>query len=141
MEIYMTFRHMEPTTGIRVYIEKKAALLTKYIRKAERMNVVFSLERYVHCVDITLYEKKHVFRAEGMTTDMYASIDQVMHNLEEQLKRYRERIKHHKNYFKSPEGRLNEAHDMFDRRLQRERQTKRAWKSKNRGRSKMKKAA
>lgn len=132
MDIHLTFRHMEPTEGLKTYTEQKAEKLLKYLLKPTKLNVVFSLIRFVHHVDLTLFEKQHIFKAKGVTNDMYASLDQAMHNLEEQLKRYKDRIKGHKNFFKTEEGKLREAADLFDQRLSRERISNRVWKKRSR---------
>lgn len=114
MDIHLTFRHLEATDGLKAYTEEKAQKLLKYLLKPLKMNVIFSTERFVHKVDITLFEKNHIFKAGGETNDMYASIDQAIHNLEQQLRRYKEKIKNHKNYFKTPESFLDEAHSLHD---------------------------
>ncbi len=114
MDIHLTFRHLEATDGLKAYIEEKADKLLKYLLKPSKMNVTFSMERFVHKVDITLFEKNHTFKAQGSTNDMYASIDEAIHNLEQQLRRYKEKIKGHKNYFKTPEALLEEAHSLHD---------------------------
>ena len=98
MNIYMTFRHMEPTDAVRQYFQEKAEKLNKYMMKGERMNVIFSLEPHQkHRVDVTLFQKKHLFKSEETTTSMYASIDQVIHHLEQQLKKFKDKVKSHKN--------------------------------------------
>lgn len=114
MDIHLTFRHLEATDGLKAYIEQKAEKLLKYLVKPLKMNVVFSMERFVHKVDITLFEKNHIFKAQGATNDMYASMDEAIHNIEQQLRRYKEKIKNHKNYFKTPEALLEEAHSLHD---------------------------
>ena len=114
MDIHLTFRHLEATDGLKAYTEEKAEKLLKYLLKPSKMNVVFSMERFVHKVDITLFEKNHTFKAEGETNDMYASVDQAIHNMEQQLRRYKEKIKNHKNHFKTPEALLEEANSLHD---------------------------
>ena len=89
MDIHLTFRHLEATEGLKAYIEEKADKLLKYLFRPSKMNVTFSMERFMHKVDITLFEKNHIFKAQGSTSDMYASIDEDIHNLEQQLRRYK----------------------------------------------------
>ena len=140
MDTHFIFRHLEPTEGLKTYIQQKADKLNKYLMKPSKMNIVVSMERFIHRVDLTLFEKDHIFKAQGSTNDMYASIDQAMNGLEEQLKRYKEKKKSHKNYFKSDECRLIEAATLFDERLSKERTSNRVWKT-NRKLLKIKKAA
>jgi putative sigma-54 modulation protein len=95
MDVFITVRHLEGTEGIRQYTEQKAEKLKKYLLEPANLHVTFSLERYRHRVDIVLSEKRHLLKAQGITNNMYASIDAAMHNLEEQLKKYKEKIKGH----------------------------------------------
>ncbi len=140
MDTHFIFRHLKITDALKTYIQEKADKLNKYLMKPSRMNIIVSMERFIHRVDLTLFEKDHIFKAHGSTNDMYASIDQAMHGLEQQLKRYKEKKKFHKNYFKSDECRLIEAANIFDQRLSKERTSNRAWKT-NRKFLKTKKAA
>ena len=131
MDLHLTFRHIEPTEGIKQYAEKKVEKLNKYLLKPSGIKLVFSTERFIHHVTLTLFENKHLFKSEGLTNDMYASIDQAIHNMEEQLKKYKEKIKDHKDFLKTDESKLMNAINLFDLRLIKGRQHKRAWKKKN----------
>lgn len=95
MDVFIAFRHLEGTEGIKQYTQEKAEKLVKYLLEPSKMHVTFSLEKYRHRVDITLFEKQQMFKAQGITNDMYASIDAALHNLEEQLKKHKEKIKRH----------------------------------------------
>ena len=114
MEIHLTFRHLEATDGLKPYTEETAEKLKKYLIDPVKLNIVFSVDRFVHKVDTVLFEKNKIFKAQGTTNDMYSSIDQAMHNLEQQLKRHKEKMKNHKNYFKTPEALLEEANSIQD---------------------------
>lgn len=132
MDTHVTFRHVEPTEAIKRYVEDKAQKLEKYLLQgSSRLNIIFSMDRFMHRVDLTLFEKQHVFKAEGATNDMYASVDLAMHELEQQLRKFKEKVKKHKNVFTTDEAKLSEAADVFDQRLTRVRQKHRSWKPKN----------
>lgn len=114
MEYEYIFRHMEPTEAIKSYAEGKCEKLTKYMIKPVRLKITFSTVRFEQHVDMTLFESHHVFEAHGLTHDMYASIDQAVHGLEEQLRRYKEKVTEHKIYEVSREGRLRGAQNLED---------------------------
>ncbi|MBI4041422.1 MAG: ribosome-associated translation inhibitor RaiA [Deltaproteobacteria bacterium] len=114
METEFIFRHMDATEGLKAHTQQKIEKLQKHMMRPTHMKVIFSMERFMHRVDITFHEEHEVFHALGETNDMYASIDQAMHSLEEQLRRYRDRMKDHKNYPRSKEGKLRGAGDLHD---------------------------
>lgn len=106
MDLHLIFRHMEGTDGLKTYTGEKVEKLKKYLVKPSKMNIIFSLERFIHKVDITLFEKDHIFKSQGASNDMYASIDEAIHNLEEQLRRHKEKLKNHKNFKLTNESKL-----------------------------------
>jgi len=114
MKLELIFRHLDATDGLRKHTEDKVEKLKKYLIKPTHMKIIFDMDRHLHTVNITLLEKGKTFHAEGKTTDMYASVDQAMHGLHEQLRRYKEKTKGHKNYERSKEGRLRGAQSMYD---------------------------
>lgn len=114
MDLHLIFRHLEATDGLKTYTEEKIEKLNKYLMNPSKMNVIFSLERFLHKVDITLFEKNHIFKSQGSSNDMYASIDEAIHNLEEQLRRHKEKLKNHKDFKQSAESKLFAEEDTLE---------------------------
>ena len=72
MQVFLSFRHMESTDGLKAHARGKAEKMEKYLLQpiAATMHITFSMERYVHRVDVTVQENKHVFKAQATTSDM-----------------------------------------------------------------------
>ena len=51
--------------------------------------------QHLHHADITIHSGSWVLRGREKSEDMYASIDLAMDKIERQLRRYKERLKHH----------------------------------------------
>ncbi len=95
MQLNVTFRHMDSSDFLREYAREKVERVNKYLDHAGEASVVFSLERHLHHVDITITAGRFVLRGHEKSPDMYASIDLAMDKIQRQLTRFKERIKHH----------------------------------------------
>jgi putative sigma-54 modulation protein len=95
MQLNVTFRHMDSSDFLRDYAKEKVERVNKYLDRAGDAHVVFSVERHLHQADITITSGRFVLRGHEKSEDMYASIDLAMDKIERQLRRYKERLKHH----------------------------------------------
>ena len=95
MQMNITFRHFEPIDSLKNYAQDKVERANKYLDRAGEAHVVLSLERHLHHADITITSGAFVLRGREKSEDMYASIDLAMDKIERQLRRYKERLKHH----------------------------------------------
>lgn len=95
MQMNITFRHIDPIDSLKNYASEKVDRAHKYLDTAAEAHVVLSLERHLHHADITITSGRYVLRGREKSEDMYASIDLAMDKIERQLRRYKERLKHH----------------------------------------------
>jgi putative sigma-54 modulation protein len=95
MQLNITFRHFDPIDSLKNYAKEKVERAEKYLERAGEAHVVLSLERHLHHADITIHSGAFVLRGREKSEDMYASIDLAMDKIERQLRRYKERLKHH----------------------------------------------
>lgn len=95
MQLNITFRHFDPIDSLKNYAREKVDRAHKYLESAGEAHVVLSLERHLHHADITITSGAFVLRGREKSEDMYASIDLAMDKIERQLRRYKERLKHH----------------------------------------------
>ncbi len=96
MEISVTFRHMEPTTELRSYVEEKVHKVKKYFDSPVEAQIVLKVEKFRHIADMTLSVDGNKVKAVDESGDMYSSIDQVMDKIEEQLRRMLSRKREYK---------------------------------------------
>lgn len=98
MQFSVTFRHMEPTEALKEYAREKVDRIKKYFPDPIMAHVVFSTERgYQHHADVNIQlHNGLVIKGTEVTEDMYSSIDLVMAKIERQVRRYKEKIRHHK---------------------------------------------
>ena len=99
MQLSTTFRHMDASQAVREYAEEKLEKVRKYFHKEPiAAHAVFSVERgFHHVADINItLPNGLVVNAKETTEDMYSSIDLVMAKIERQVRRHKDKIRHHK---------------------------------------------
>jgi|SRR5688572_5425629 len=97
MKVSVTFRHMKPSDPIREYAEDRIDKITKIIDRGGEAQVVLSVEKHLHVAHIELLTEGALrIRSIEKTEDMYGSIDAAVDKIVRQVKRYREKIKSHR---------------------------------------------
>jgi putative sigma-54 modulation protein len=92
MRISVRGKNIEATPALIDYAEKKLGKLDKHFDKATDVQVVLSVIRDEHIVEVTMNLNGLILRGEESTGDMYASIDMVVDKLERQVKKYKTRM-------------------------------------------------
>ncbi|HHY98068.1 MAG TPA: ribosome-associated translation inhibitor RaiA [Firmicutes bacterium] len=114
MEIIFKGKNLELTPALKGYAEKKVGKIQKFFEKAiVGANVVFSVEKGLHTVDITVQVDGLLLKGEETTGDMYASIDGAVDSIERQIRKYKTRINRKLRQLgtKLVESALNEANE------------------------------
>lgn len=86
MRINFTFRNLEPSEGIKNYASEKIGKVQRYMQQPLDAEVTFSVERHLHCADVTVYGDGQRFAGHEESDDMYASIDKVMGKVDRQVR-------------------------------------------------------
>jgi putative sigma-54 modulation protein len=85
--------NLEVTDALRDYTRKKLGRLEKYFDGPEaQANVVLSVIKDEHRVEVTIPYPGLLVRAEESSDDMYASVDLVVEKLERQIRKYKTRV-------------------------------------------------
>jgi putative sigma-54 modulation protein len=96
MHIDFKFHNLESSDAIKSYAADKLTKLQKYIPSALDAQVTFSLERRLHCIDVSLSADGEHHQGRAEETDMYASIDVVVDKIHRQLSRSKEQQRNHR---------------------------------------------
>jgi putative sigma-54 modulation protein len=97
MNISTTARQYDLAPALKDYAEGKVQNLKRYFDHIVNANLVFSLEKYRHKVEITLHVNGRDFISEDESDDMYVSVDRSIEKLERQLRRHKDKIKRRKS--------------------------------------------
>ena len=98
MEIKISARHGHLNEATQVFIRDKVQKLTHIFQRLTIIEVTVDLKDDVNKVVEFLVsaEHKHDFVARETHTDVLAAVDLVMAKLEQQLRRYKEKIQDHR---------------------------------------------
>ena len=96
MIINYTARHTNVTPDIKKYCEKRIKSLEKILGHSIDADVLLSVEKYRHKVDINLKTKKAAFKTVEETHDMTSSLVGAFDHLEKRVKKEREKLREKK---------------------------------------------
>lgn len=92
MQITVRGKNIQITDALRDYATKKVERLSKYFDRPVEAQVMLTVEKDRHTVEVTAMVDALILRGEESSPDMYASIDLVADKLEKQIDRYKTRI-------------------------------------------------
>jgi putative sigma-54 modulation protein len=96
MRVLITGRHIEITAALRRYIESRTKRLERYGMKLGDIQVVLSVEKYRHTAEVVFKLNGAVIQGKISTTEMYASIDQLLAKVSRQILKRKEKLINHK---------------------------------------------
>ncbi|MGI5838058.1 MAG: ribosome hibernation-promoting factor, HPF/YfiA family [bacterium] len=92
MHVSVRGKNIEVTNALRDYVEKKVGRLQKYLENLQEAQVMLSVVKGRHIIEVTMPLNGMLLRGEEESEDMYASVDQVIEKLEKQIEKYKTRI-------------------------------------------------
>ena len=97
MNVIVNGRHLEVTPALKTYAEEKVRKFERYLSDISEAVVTLSIEKkYRHKAEVLLRVNGYLIQAEGVTDEIYASIDEVSEKLERQVKKYKEKLVSHR---------------------------------------------
>lgn len=96
MNIIVTGRNLEITPALRDYAQKKIAKFERYLSNITEAVITLSIQKYQHKAEVLIKANGYMIQAEGITGEIYSSIDEVVEKLEKQIKKYKEKINSHR---------------------------------------------
>jgi putative sigma-54 modulation protein len=110
VQIKITARHGHLNDAAQDFIRDKAEKLTHYFDRLMMIEVLVDMKENECIVEFLVSaEHKHDFVATERSKDLLAAVDLVMHKLEQQIRKYKEKIQDHR---RTPStGQVNPARD------------------------------
>ena len=105
MDITVVARNAEIHPNFRAYVEEKVSKVTQFYPRAQRVDVELTHERNprqadtAERIELTVYGKGPIIRAEAESADRYAAVDIAAGKLFERLRRMRDRAKDHRRRY------------------------------------------
>ncbi len=97
MQIQISARHGDLSDATREKIAKKAEKLQRYFERLTSIDVTVDLSKADEpkIEVVASAEHKNDFVAQHQSKDMFGSLDMVISKLEQQIKKYKEKIQDH----------------------------------------------
>ena len=92
-EVSVTFRHIEPTTAIQQYAERKLGHISKFLKRATQAHLILEVDKYRQHGEVTVKSGRLSVVAEAETKDLYSVIDLLVDKVERQLKKTIDKVK------------------------------------------------
>ena len=92
MKIQINEKKVNLPESVHNYATKKVTKLDRYFRDDAEAFVAFSVEKNRNKVELTVHASSIFFRASESTSDMYASIDAAVSDIERQIRKNKTRL-------------------------------------------------
>lgn len=108
MDITVVGRNAEIHPNFRAYVEEKVSKVQQFYPRAQRIDVELTHEKNprqaetAERIELTVYGKGPIIRAEASSSDRYAAVDIASGKLYERLRRARDRAKDHRRRYNKP---------------------------------------
>lgn len=93
--IMVTGRHVHVTDAMKAYAVEKLSKLDRFADRIIDIAVTMDIQKLEHRVDIIMKYGHTLIKSHAVSSDMYASIDHAVHKMQNQLRRYKSRLKEH----------------------------------------------
>lgn len=87
MQIKISFRHIEPSDALKLYVEDKLSRVKKYLEEPVEAHVVLRGEKFRRIAEVSIDASGFRLNGTEETDDMYSSIDLLVDNLKAQAAR------------------------------------------------------
>lgn len=92
MKITVRGKGIQITNALKEHVEKRIGRLDKFFSADTSAQVMLTVEKSRHVVEVTIPLSGYIIRGEEETGDMYASIDLVVDKLEKQVEKYKTKL-------------------------------------------------
>lgn len=95
MHVMVTFRHIEPTSGLQRHAEKKIQRIRKFVREPIEAHVILSVIKHRHVAEVQVTAAHLNLTATEETDDLYSAIDLAIGKIDRQIEK---RVAKHKDH-------------------------------------------
>lgn len=95
VRVTVSGKNIQVTAALREHAESRASKLQRYFDDEKRpvnVDVVLATQKDRHKAEVTMQVGSLLVRGEGVSEDMYASIDQAIDRIGRQVRKYKTRI-------------------------------------------------
>ena len=95
MQLTLTGHHLDITPALRDYVNSKMDRIEHHFDHITNLHVILSVEKLRQKAEATVHASGANLFADAVHEDMYAAIDALSDKLDRQIKKHKEKLKHH----------------------------------------------
>ena len=92
-KVSVTFRHVEPTSALQDYAQRKLGHIAKFLKRPAEAHLILTVDKYRQCGEVTVKSGRLMVSAQEETKDLYSVIDLLAAKVERQVKKHLEKFK------------------------------------------------
>jgi putative sigma-54 modulation protein len=96
MQINISGHHLEITDAIKKHSEEKLAKIKHHFDQVININMILEVEKDAQIAEATIHISGADLFAKAESSDMYASIDQMVNKLDAQIRKHKEKLNDHR---------------------------------------------
>jgi putative sigma-54 modulation protein len=95
MQLNVTGHHVDVTTSMKGYVEKKLDRIVRHSDYIIDVHCILSVEKLRHKAEATVLLNGATVYADAVEMDMYAAIDALADKLDRRVKKHKEKLSDH----------------------------------------------
>lgn len=96
MNLNISGHHLDLTPALRSYVEEKLKRVERHFDHLIGADVILSMDtKLQHKAEATLHTRGANLHAESIEGDMYAAIDRLIDKLDQQTRKFKEKVRDH----------------------------------------------
>ena len=95
MQIAISGHQMEITKPLKKYVTDKLGRIQRHFDNVTNTTIVLHVEKTRHLAEATVSAKGAMLHANAEAEDMYAAIDTLIHRLDSQIRKHKEKSTDH----------------------------------------------
>lgn len=95
MQLSVTGHHVDVTTSMKVYVEKKLDRVVRHFDHVIDVHCILTVEKLEHKAEATVLVNGATIYADAIHGNMYAAIDSLADKLDRLVKKHKEKVSDH----------------------------------------------
>ncbi len=95
MQLSVTGHHVDVTTSMKVYVEKKFDRVVRHFDHVIDVHCILTVEKLEHKAEATVLVNGATIYADAIHGNMYAAIDSLADKLDRMVKKHKEKVSDH----------------------------------------------
>lgn len=95
MQLNVTGHHVDITSSLKGYVEKKLDRVVRHSDRIIDVHCILTVEKLRHKAEATILLNGRTIYADAVEQDMYAAIDALADKLDRRVKKHKEKLSDH----------------------------------------------